>query len=284
MKKHISRAFVWALSLFLLVSMLAGCSLGKKTLYLPEKVEVYYNGELSQTGTYQYDKNGFLTKFLASDGEYPDTTAIICDENGNVLSANAEQSGNLTVVVGAAYAYTYSTKGNMLSKSFSINGQTQYETKWEYNSKHQVTRAVNQSNTGGTMEYLYEYDKDGKLLAIHGLRDEKQASKTTFEYDKQGRMVLETLCDHRGTEIYRVDYRYEDGKTTAEFYRKDLDITTTYVFDHAGNLVEEISSNGGIQIRYVYTYREAAVSKDSPRRSYTGLQSLPATGLTTLWQ
>ena len=266
---------------------LAGCGLGGKTLYLPEKVEAYSGGELSGTITYQYDKNGFLTKILTVSGENTDTTAITCDKNGNVLSSYADHSRESTAVVGPAYAYTYSTKGNILSKTFSVNGQMNYQANWEYNSKHQVTHAVRTDRQGNTLAYGYEYDEDGKLLAIHGLREENEMSKTTetvFEYDEKGRVVLETLCNHRGTEIYRVDYRYEEEKTVASFYRKDLDTTTTYTFDQAGNVVEIAYGETGNNIRYVYTYKEVKVSEDSPRRSYTGFQSLPATGLTTLWQ
>ena len=163
-----------------------------------------------------------------------------------------------------------------------MNDEVQNQTNWEYNSKHQVTRAIHKDHQGNTIEYLHEYDKEGKLLAIHCLRDGEQTATTTFEYDGQGRLVLESFKNEREIEVYKVDYRYEAGKTVAEYYRKDVDATITYTFDHAGNLIEMIQSGG--TIAYVYTYKEVKVSKDSPRKSYTGLQSLPATGLINLWQ
>jgi len=265
---------------------LAGCGLGGKTLYLPEKVEAYSGGELSQTITYQYDEDGFLTKILSNNGQNSDARVITCDKNGNVLSSSADQSSGLSAAVGLAYTYTYSTRGNLLSETWSINGQVQNETNWEYNSKHQVTRAIHEGKLGSTMEYLYEYGKDGKLLMIRGILDEKQVSTTAFEYDKQGRLVLETLCNDRETVIQKVEYRYEENKTVAEVHRADYgNMIITYTFDHAGNITEMVYGEGGDHLRYVYTYKEVKVSEDSPRRSYTGQRrALSATGLTTLWE
>lgn len=275
--------------LFLLIVVLllsvAGCGLGGKTLYLPERVEVYFDGELGKTVTYQYGEDGFLTGFLTSNGENSATTAITCDENGNVLSRYMDQPLEASLLFGLAYHYTYSTRGNLLSEIRTINGQMQNQTNWEYNSKHQVTNAAHKDNIGNTVTYLYEYDEDGKLLTITGYREDKQVSETTFEYDEKGRMILETLRNDRGTEVSKVEYRYEDGKTVAEFTTNlgTQGMMITYIFDHAGNILETTYGESGDNIRYAYTYKEVKVSKDSPRRSYTGLQGLPATGLTTLW-
>jgi len=117
-------------------------------------------------------------------------------------------------------------------------------------------------------------------------QQEKQVSKTTFEYDKKGRMVLETLCNDRETVIQKVEYRYEENKTVAEVHRADYgNMIITYTFDHAGNITEMVYGEGGDHLRYVYTYKEVKVSEDSPRRSYTGQRrALSATGLTTLWE
>lgn len=276
------------LCLFLLIVVLllsvAGCGLGGKTLYLPEKIEVYFNGELDQTRTYQYGEDGFLTQIVSTNGENSGVQAVTCDENGNVLSTYMEQLPEASLLFGLAYHYTYSTRGNLLSETWTINGQMQNQTNWEYNAKHQVTNAVHKDKLGNTVTYHYEYDKNGKLLAIRGFREDKLVSETTFQYDTNGRMIIESKCNDRGTEIAKVEYRYEDGKTVAVLAQAAIDMVMTYTFDHAGNIVEINYGENGDNVRYVYTYKEVKVSKDSPRRSYTELQSLPATGLTTLWQ
>lgn len=272
-----------------LVLSVTGCSLGGKTLYLPETVKVCHGGELDHTITYHYDDNGFLKQITRANSEQSRITNITCDQNGNVLTVSVPQPLEASLLSNLAYTYTYSTRGNLLSETYSVNGLKFRQTQWEYNTKNQIVRAVHwDTSQNTTMEYRYEYDGGGKLLAIHGYREGTHVSETTFVYDETDRMIRETLCNDRGIVIANAEYRYEDGKTFVILTTNRIgkEMTVTYAYDHAGNLLEEAHGEGsyGYGISYVYTYREVKVSGDSPRRSYTGLQNLPATGLTTPWQ
>ena len=258
----------------------AGCGLEGKTLYLPEKIEIYYDNEYAGCRCFVYGKNGFLEEIGNGEDKNASRLAVTCDENGNVLSVSSPNALQLGIV--SSYTYTYSTKGNLLSSVFPTGNQKQ----WEYNTKNQIISASSKTGSGTVTNRVYEYDDDGKLLTAHWYTSDKLKAVNTFAYDKEGRMILETLCNDREAVLFKVEYTYQRGKTVAVWstFRGENVQTITYTFDHAGNLIEEAYGEGSNGIRYVYTYKEVKVSAGSPRKSYTIYPSLPETGLTNMWR
>lgn len=268
-----------------LLLSVAGCGLGGTTLYLPEKVDIYSGDQLYSSVSFVYDEDGFLEELVISNGENAAHQSVTCDENGNVTSVTTEPTANILIGSAPVQTFTYSTRGNLLSTSLTVNSQVRQQTQWEYNTKNRILRAIQQIGSRQIAEYRYEYDDSGKLLTITWYTAGKPVSVASFTYDEKGKLLTEVLCNERETVLTSVEYRYEDGKTVASVSHSIGNTDPVlYTFDHAGNLIEVYAGeNDSRNMKYVYTYKEVSVSADSPRKSYNPYPRLSETGLTTMW-
>jgi len=265
---------------------------GTKTLYLPETVEYFVNGELYSTYMYHYDDNGFLQEIVTREKSGEETRAkVTCDKNGNVTQVvqTQEFSGSVqgTLFLELKDVYTYTAQGNLLSYRSYRGAEQLKKCSWEYDRANRPIKRIQESDNGmygkTVLSTEYEYDKKGNLIVARTFNNNLLATVNEFTYDEDGRRISEEISNGQGSRQSRAEYTYEDGKTVIRVGNSFTGNAnnTIYTYDHAGNLICKDRTDGtgtSYYYQYAYTYREVEVSQSSPRQSYSITDSLPKTG------
>ena len=132
--------------------------------------------------------------------------------------------------------------------------------------------------------YAYRYDENGNLIEKGDVYDEsgeevsieQSGDYTLFEYDLLNRMVSANKIDEdTGALRQVVSYRYNYKNLRIE--RTDDEGTTRYVFDLAGNIIEEHDAEG-LMTRYVFRNNKhlAKITPDG-KTYYYGTDNLGST-------
>ncbi len=194
---------------------------------------------------YTYEDGKLVNKYVATAGEYWMNTDYTCTADGNLLTADVEDSGFYNYKI----TYTYDEQGRMLAKD-SI----------------QVTNYDSQTWTKET----YTYDDQGRCVLTETITSEGARTKSTYTYNVYGDVIKEVIdtSDGEYTEItytYNRDddgmvqkkamgssngdwaqwlYTYKDGllaTMTSTAHYAELDVTEEsveeYVYDVDGNLL-----------------------------------------------
>ena len=133
-------------------------------------------------------------------------------------------------------------------------------------------------------EYAYRYDENGNLIEKGDVYDEsgedvsieQSGDYTLFDYDLLNRMVSVSKIDaDTGALRQVVSYRYNHKNLRIE--RTDDEGTTRYVFDLAGNIIEEHDAEG-LMTRYVFRNNKhlAKITPDG-KTYYYGTDNLGST-------
>lgn len=262
--------------------------IGWKTLYLPEKVEVFSvniesgKSTLIDSVEYTYDENNHLAQLILHDHPHG-TLNVTNNKNGNVTALEGTLRVSDDALLEVNYTYTYSPAGKLL---FCSNGAgTQSKT---YNARGQLTAKEFRSKID-IESTQYTYDLLGQLRTST-FRKERNGEEiisthATYEYNSKGQLILETLYDTGNTVLCEVAYRYENGSTVAE--RTDHfdsgSQTGIYTFDSAGNPTSVAYSGDSTMRKYIFSYKEIRVPGYSLRNSFSHLEKLPETGI-VFWQ
>lgn len=202
----------------------------KQTVYLCtlETTKSYENGYVSRTA-HSYDEYGRVVETwkVESDGSKGYTTEYIYDDFGNLISEGSIHR-------------TYDEKGNMLSQCFGDEGDYLYEYHFTYDeagfpieeirttryeSERTVTYTItyNADHTESTVDEVEDgvktgytketYTTDGKILSYFNYdANGGFVSGCTYEYDSEGRLILEQNYTNSETQAdYDVIYTYDDN-------------------------------------------------------------------------
>ena len=299
MKKRTKILLIAGIALLSIVVILCFTGvLGIQTLYLPVKVEITFAN--TETGSsfrtrfieYSYGSNGRLEEVRFRG--YPDgILSVTCNINGNVTALDANNVIFLSddLVTLPHFAYRYSATGQLLtSRLFYSASNVWTQTENTYSIRGLLTRSIytdqfNSRKLVTTTEYTYNLF--GKCVSADShtvLNDEPRASThTEYKYDAVGRLIQENCYNESNILTCQVEYRYENGNTIASKtdFANEQPSQTTYIFDHAGNLIEQCyGANGQIVERYSYTYLKV-FHFGLPRNNFSILTSLPETGIAT---
>lgn len=212
-----------------------------------------------RTTTYEYDKNGNLTKTREAVGtseerivatnnyDYADRLIETVDARGVVTRYSYDAVGRvLTEVkdfggINATTSYAYDAKGQQILVTDARN----VVTKIEYDLKGQKTKVI--EDFGGTdlatkdITTLFEYRPDGKVSKIIEAFGKPEQRRTDNEYDTMGRLVRQTV-DPTG-----------------------LNLATNYYYD-ANNNVVAITDARNNTTRFIYDKENRQILSISPRR------------------
>ena len=219
------------------------------------------SGTLDQAIGFSYD-NDFRISSISYAGY---TMALTYDDDGLLTGLGdfsiARDAGNgLACEVGdgtVRQASTYDGYGEVLSKGFSINGNTIYYWSLTFNNAGRITQKT--ETTGeSTSTYEYTYDQMGRLLSV--TRDGSLVEE--YRYGPNGTRIHE-INIQKGIQGRDLSYSDEDQVLTAgdTTYAYDADgflkiktngtDTTTYTYSTLGELLE-VDLPDGREIEYIY--------------------------------
>ncbi len=201
---------------------------------------------LGNTICYSYTPEGWLKEIAKADGE---TITYEYDKTGN-LTKETTSDGAVTV-------HAYNQIGELVTTT-DADG----ETKYQYNSKGQLSYVVNP--TGDVVRYTYDdygrktvltypdgrtvaytYDDMDRLVGVKGL----DGTKTNYSYDADGRRI-ETQSDTLTT-----TYAYDDvGNLTNQETTGKTELTLEYVYDLNNRMTSETRTESGETVKSTYVY------------------------------
>ncbi len=117
-----------------------------------------------------------------------------------------------------------------------------------------------ESKMNGTLKASYEYDNQGRLIALHGYDDTGAHQSTiTYTYNNKGLLTIAQMTNVQVEVEYTETYAYGDSNrpisSQITFASEDLEnaITTTYTYS-ANSMVETSTIPGGYTSEVIYTY------------------------------
>ena len=234
--------------------------------------------ELGNTVTYTYDKYGRVTSMTDANGNK--TTYDKYDANGNCLK--------LTYPNGLSVSYEYSKEGKVIKAS---KGST--SVSYEYDAAGRVTKYTDEANhkyttvydANGNVEKLldpdgnvlqenkydavnnliletdpmgiqtqYDYNNVGQIKTMIDNLNTSREKKTTYEYDKTGRLIIST--DAAGG-VSKNEYD-AFGNVTA--MTDPNGGRTTYSYDSMGKVISTLNAVGS---KLTNTYNAAGLLSES---------------------
>ena len=214
----------------------------------------------------EYDEVGRRTETIDANGlhtcyEYDDDNADT--ERTVTVTAVCDQPGSEVVIA----QYVYDLAGQLLSYA-DANGYTAgYVTSYTYNEHGQLIQTDYPDSTYTTQEYRpsgrlhWSYDQDGV--------------QTIYSYDTVGRLDLVQVIDSDGlTELSHTEYDYDDAGRRERVTQKLNaleDTETFYTYDLAGRLETVTEAYGVLDLTTTYTYNTAGqlVSVEDVREKIT---------------
>ena len=202
------------------------------------------------------DRNGLITENTYSEGLLSEVkTGGLVTEKYTYYSENDYGIEGLikeeTDIHGNVTAYTYDTKGNVITTNQKIDGISHITTN-TYDAKGQLIKTVDPE--GVCTEYIY--NESGTILLTR-VKDRNGANVqiTRNVHDVLGReiqvidpMEYDAAKDNLDADIYSDSsvgiYTTYNSKGQVVSERDALGNTTEYVYDADGNVIKEIKPNG----------------------------------------
>ena len=184
-----------------------------------------------------YDENGNRLSCTTDYGQNADQPTEYAywtyDESGNLVSYSYEEEG----VLRQLNAITYDRRGNLLTGTVYLDDELNYSTERTYDSAGRV---------------IYEKEYTTEDLASFGEKVEPRLAEHTFQYDKAGRMTLETVVYEGGREK-TLTWDYDEQGRLCAHTNGDMSIEWSY--DAAGNVASFQQSNyGTVSVHKEYSY------------------------------
>ena len=206
--------------------------------------DITISGEKERITSMEYDYAGNAVKMTAPGG------AVVNMEHDSLGNKINETSGNITVHYGYDLAgnllyqtngegetttYEYDGFGNTVKVTVPYVGKATATQKTYYDNNGNVVKTV--SAEGVTVET--EYDSWNNPVKITS-----GSSVTVYEYDKEGRVIAQSQLAGDGRKI-TTSYTYDVfGNVVTS--TDNLGQTVYYTYDPAGNLIKTVDRNGTV--------------------------------------
>jgi len=144
---------------------------------------------------------------------------------------------------GAKYSYTeFDNKGNVLLEiRFNKSGDIEEKYENKYNeSGHLIEELVYLSENEIAEHKSYEYNEKGIISKSHKHYQDDTKDTINYEYE-DGKLIKKQTIDFDEEEEAREEFEYVDAKLVSRkvFEYDDLVFEESYVYDDAGNIVEQ---------------------------------------------
>lgn len=197
------------------------------------------SGTNSLTGDYvykyQYDENGTLVyESFDTDAkvmEGAEHYVYTYDSQGRLLTSRTESYYN-----GMTFEeYTYDADGNI---STYLTGDDQYQVFYKYTYDAEGKMLVEDLDNGRKV-YNYEYNDAGQLVHEYEAPLTELSYQCFYTYDAKGNLLSERYGDdYYGYNTIAYTYDEHDNLLT-QTYNDVLDVSYTYEYDAAGNIIYE---------------------------------------------
>ncbi|MBQ2730493.1 MAG: hypothetical protein IJF24_00560 [Clostridia bacterium] len=219
-------------------------------------------GALVGTETWEYDENGWNTRYVLTTSTYPDgqVTEYKYSNEGNLIESAAGES---------VKKYSYDEKGRLVEETQSLHDD-------------RTVVSYSENNTyaaGSTVRVRKQYKRDGAVWWIETANldandrlvsrktedlDRQTVTEETFEYtyDAEERIVEQISRFADGTQNFKTVYTYtEEGLLRRRFttYANGHTNSATYTYDENGNCTESILYNGNTESRYTWVWEKISV-------------------------
>ncbi len=214
--------------------------------------------------TYTLDKVSNRTKVVEQNGRTVDYTY---DDLYRLTQEKITDAVNGDRI----YSYTFDKVGNRTSKSETVNGGTTV-TNYAYDDNDRLlNETVNQQ-----VVVNYTYNNNGNTLT-----KTENGIITQYTWDYENRLIAAKVKDANGTTQKLMQYRYnDDGIRVASTVNG---VETLYLIDDVqpyAQVLEEYSSNGVVQVEYVYG-NDLIAQEQGNSRTYYHVDGLGSTRLLT---
>lgn len=188
----------------------------------------YYNGNLRESSTYEYDSQGRKIKVVSkSNGGDVSEILYTYGQNGLVVREEHKRNGASEVV----YTYTYDDQNRMIARTTDGNGRDIYE----YGSDYLVISQYDRSNTL-LYQYQESYDQNGNCLRREFYPGGVMDSYHVYILDDQGR-------------------RQKTRQFSLTDNQEKLQMESVFTYDEKGNVTQvEHYVDGQLHSKDVYSY------------------------------
>ena len=218
--------------------------------------------ESLSTASYGYDSMGRLTLMDDVTGEslytYDEAGRVTKakDGNGREISYEYDAFGNVTEVTypdDRKVSYTYDALDRMIGVT-DLDGKT---TVYTYDADGNLTKAKREDG-----ETRITYDASGRVTGLVNTHEGKTISLYGYAYDGRGNIIQEKIRLYDGDSYVEKENRYAyDGMSQLIKSEEKEDgkpfVTTTYLYDPAGNRLKMETVTDGEKLTVNYTYDEA---------------------------
>lgn len=211
----------------------------RKTRTVPDTIttEVFV-GEMTiiSSTVYSYDDQGLLKEIIAySNGVENTRTTVENDTNGEVVHQSSVSNGITTITDSENI---YDDAGNLVQKTdtVTIDGVVSNIREYTYNSDHTLAKAQ-----------------------FRSLGDQSYTTSNTYEYDVEGRQILELREDSSGT-VTHIETEYNDlGLNLRTIYKNDSGMISHYtenIYEDNGAVKQvTYAADGTLSPSYTLTTR-----------------------------
>ncbi len=261
------------------------------------------NGRLSQMSamgegntsladiSYSYDKMGHLTKMTRGDdasftydyNRYHRLSEIYANSTGSTTEYTYKSNnGRLKTIAMAdgAVTYIYNRYGQILSETWTNDGETTHRYKYVYDSDGKVVRVIDIKNH---LEYNYYYRKGSTISRItesEVVLDENEivTSKTPicticYRYNSSGTLTGKRI--EQGD--FSQEYKYELAEDGSLIVTLPDGTTSQYSTDHFGRKTSDELKFGSGFLSRKYTYLPGQITQE--HRDHKKVKSEPTTRL-----
>jgi YD repeat-containing protein len=261
-----------------------GESSGEKVYCLVSEREYNTDGVNIRHTEYTYDEYGnvlsemidfgFYVEFDPAWGTYVRNDAEVDGTVDCAYEYKYDENHQLIELIdqGETYRYwnKYDEKGRITEKG--ITGEQNLFVDYEYDQADGMTLLK-----WGVDRISVSYDKEGRTDSMVFEQDvgfgrepyRMLDYRYLFEYDRDGNLIaLKQLCGENGTEGSRYEFEYDDGRLTKKLHYDDayderIISTTVYSYDENGNISEAKVITEEQTTTYRYEYKELTLSSEA---------------------
>lgn len=231
---------------------------------------VWYNddGSVNARSEFKYDNEGNLiedTQYNQGGHNYKEIRDY--DEAGNEIECVRYVNKDLY----RRYEYEYDEAGKKKTTIvYDSDGDIRsFEShEYEYDEGGNITKDVSYYDGGEMVKYCttqYRYDEAGKIKEKITCNGDDIIYRHEYEYDEEGRLLIETVYDDDGSNINRrYEHEYDKNGNKIKYTcieNGEIISQSEYCYDEWGNVIEERSGEGGAVYTYEYEFIYAPLDK-----------------------
>ncbi len=254
MKRKITLSLI--IVLFISIILFIGCTSNTPSVitgYRMSKMIYEGSGGYSESRTYQYDRNGYVTKeeYKNSEG-YSESRTYQYDKNGYVTKEEYKNSEKYFEI----FERKYDANGFLLEEKYKNSDKYEWIRIYKYDANGNLINDVYESKTDKyKSETKYEYDGNNNFIKYEFSDSTGYSENQVATYNEKGYAVKYDYSNSYG-DTSTIEYIYDGDKLVKELFKSKYDsYTYNYSYDNKGNCTKtDYSDSYGNTYFVNYTY------------------------------